>query len=149
MDAITSPLLARIAGRINEHVRHKRPVAVIAGCGRPWVAACRGLGLGRSPARPLMRDDGALVEDFAAPDSAWFGAFERADQAGRAQRTRSAVRLGPLELGGQFGEGAALAGCLAGLHPDDPDQHGDVVTPECVLVPGKLIGIDIAGGAGT
>lgn len=24
MDAITSPLLARVAGRINEHVRHKK-----------------------------------------------------------------------------------------------------------------------------
>jgi hypothetical protein len=44
------------------------------------------------------------VEDLAAPDSAWFGAFERAGQAGCAQRALLAVCLGLLKLGGQVGE---------------------------------------------
>jgi hypothetical protein len=44
--------------------------------------------------------------------------------------------------------GAALAGCLACLYPDDPDQRGDVITPEGVLVPGKLIGINVSRVAG-
>jgi hypothetical protein len=39
------------------------------------------------------------VEDLAAPDSAWFGAFERASQAVRAQGALLAVRLGLLKLG--------------------------------------------------
>jgi hypothetical protein len=63
-----------------------------------------GAGPGRSSARPLAHDDGSLVEDLAAPDSAWFGAFERAGQAGRAQRALLAVRLGLLKLGWHFGE---------------------------------------------
>lgn len=73
-----------------------------------WAAAMTlagiGPGPGRSPAQPLARDDGSLVEDLAAPDSAWFGAFERAGQAGRAQRALLAVRLGLLKLGRQFGK---------------------------------------------
>jgi hypothetical protein len=63
-----------------------------------------GPGLAWSPARPLARDDGSLVEDLAAPDSVWFGAVERAGQAGRAYPAPLAVRLGLLKLGGQFGE---------------------------------------------
>lgn len=68
--------------------------------------AFAGIGAGprRSPARPLARDDGSLVKDLAAPDSARFGAFERAGQAVRAQRALLAVRLGLLKLGWQFGE---------------------------------------------
>lgn len=73
-----------------------------------------GPGPGRTPARPLARDDRSLVEDLAAPDAAWFGAFERAGQAGRAQRAGPAMRLGLLKLGGQLGEpqiaGYAVAG---------------------------------------
>lgn len=73
-----------------------------------WAAAVAFAGIGagprRPPARPLARDDGSLVEDLAAPDSAWFGAFKRAGQAGRAQRALLAVRLGLLKLGWQFGE---------------------------------------------
>jgi NADPH:quinone reductase-like Zn-dependent oxidoreductase len=42
-----------------------------------------------------------------------------------------------------------LAGCLAGFRPDDADQRGDVVTPERILVPRQLTGIDAVGVAGT
>jgi len=44
--------------------------------------------------------------------------------------------------------GSALAGGLACVYPDDPDQRGDVIAPEGVLVPGKLIGIDVSWVAG-
>jgi hypothetical protein len=37
---------------------------------------------------------------------------------------------------------------VAGLQPDHPDQRGDVITPERVLVAGELIGIDADGVLG-
>lgn len=73
-----------------------------------------GAGPGRSPTRPLARDDGSLVEDLAAPDSAWFGAFEGPSQAVRAQRAPLAVRLGLLKLGWQFGEPQVAMYAVAG-----------------------------------
>ena len=54
-------------------------------------------------------------------------------------------------IGARYGQvrwGADLAGCLACLYLDDPDQRGDVITPEGVLVPGKLIGINVSRVAG-
>ena len=48
---------------------------------------------GRSPARPLARGDGSLVEDLATP--------------------RPAARLGLLKLGGQFGEPQIASSALA------------------------------------
>lgn len=77
------------------------------------VLADVGPGPGRSPARPLVRDDGSLVEDLAAPDSAWLGAFDRAGQAGRAPRAPLAIRLGLLKLCGHFGEPQLPSSALA------------------------------------
>ncbi len=71
-------------------------------------------GPGRSPAWSFARDNGSLVEDLAAPDSARFGAFERAGQAGRAQRALLAVRLGLFKLIRQFGEPQLASSALAG-----------------------------------
>ena len=53
------------------------------------------------------------MEDLAAPHSAWLGAFDRAGQAGRAQRALLAVGLGPLKLGGHFGEPQLPSSALA------------------------------------
>lgn len=79
-------------------------IASLCRCAAAVALAGIELGLGRSPAWPLARDDGSLVDDLAAPDSAWFTAFKCASQAGFAQRTLLALRLGLLKLGGQFGE---------------------------------------------
>jgi hypothetical protein len=54
-----------------------------------------------------------LVEDLAAPDSAWLATFERAGQAGRAQRALLAVGLGLLKLGGHLGEPQLPSSALA------------------------------------
>ena len=92
---------------------------MISSLGR-WAAAVAladiGPGPGRSPARPLARDDGSLVEDLAAPRTAKLGALERAGQAGRAQRALLAGRLGLLKLGGQFGEPQLAFSPLARQH---------------------------------
>jgi hypothetical protein len=53
------------------------------------------------------------LEDLAAPHSVWLGAFERADQAGRAHRALPAVRLGLLKLGRQVGEPQLASSALA------------------------------------
>jgi hypothetical protein len=82
-----------------------------------WAAAVAFAGIrpgpGRSPARPLARDDGSLVEDLATPDPVWLGAFERAGQAGRAQRALLAAHLGLLKLMGQFREPHFASSVLA------------------------------------
>jgi hypothetical protein len=43
-----------------------------------------------------------VAKDLAAPDSARLGAFDCASQAGSAQGTLSAVRLGLVKLVGQI-----------------------------------------------
>jgi hypothetical protein len=78
---------------------------MISSLGR-WAAmafAASGLALGGRP-RGLMRAMMAPWWKIAAPDSAWFGAFERVGQAGRAQRALLAVRHGLLKLSRQFGK---------------------------------------------
>src|SRR6266516_1644475 len=53
----------------------------------------------RVPARPLVGDDPALLEDLAAPDAERFCPLDRPRQARPQQRTGLTHRLSQLEIG--------------------------------------------------
>src|SRR5438270_9912682 len=58
----------------------------------------------RVPARPLVGDDPALLEDLTAPDAERFCPLDRPRQARPPQRASLAYRLGQLEIGRMLGE---------------------------------------------
>ena len=138
-------------GSVTRH-RARRDVICSGGA---VVLADNGPDPGWSPARPLAREDGSLVEDLAAPDSAWLGALDRAGQADRTQRTLLAVGLGLLKLGGHFGKPKPPSSTLArqrlsqrGMRPGwysaGSARHED---PRCTVRPGQSGSASRAWGA--
>src|SRR5215475_8493685 len=81
------------------------------------------VGLARAATRPLARDDHAVVEDLATPDTPRLAAVESTSKALDPDRAVDAERLGEFELGRRLGEPQVRIESAA----RDVDVHLDLV----------------------
>jgi hypothetical protein len=118
VDAITSPLLARVAGRINEHVRHKK---ACSGDRRMRAALdCRLPGAWELGGRPHGR---LCADRFSAVSAALSKIASMKRQNKRLAAMLAAVGLAAADA--MIGSaGTARAGLKMGAAPHPPQQHG-------------------------